>query len=96
MLDQDFSKAARMSFRDYLGEKGFKKRFIDELGQMASLVNYDQSVDTINAFPGEQTTRTLERDRQRRSSDRSSTSYCSALFIVERDARARLINDDIN
>jgi hypothetical protein len=52
MLDQDFYSATRVSFRKYLYEKGFKKRFIDEIGQMATLVNYDQSVDSINAFPG--------------------------------------------
>jgi len=52
MLDKDFDEATRVSFRKYLFEKGFKKRFIDEIGQMATLVNYDQSVDSINAFPG--------------------------------------------
>jgi hypothetical protein len=52
MLDQDFYTATRLSFRKYLIEKGFKKRFIDEIAQMSTLVNYDQSVDTINAFPG--------------------------------------------
>ncbi|CAF1404670.1 unnamed protein product [Adineta steineri] len=52
MLDEDFSKATRTSFRKYLFEHGFSKRFIDEIGQLATLVNYDQSVDTINAFPG--------------------------------------------
>jgi hypothetical protein len=54
MLDQDFHKATRISFRKYLFEKGFNKRFIDEIAQMATLVNYDQSVDTINAFPGKE------------------------------------------
>jgi hypothetical protein len=52
MLDKDFHEATRVSFRKFLFEKGFKKRFIDEIGQMATLVNYDQSVDTMNAFPG--------------------------------------------
>ncbi|CAF1168096.1 unnamed protein product [Rotaria magnacalcarata] len=52
MLDQDFYAATRYSFRKYLFEKGFHKRFIDEIAQMATLVNYDQSVDAINAFPG--------------------------------------------
>ncbi|UJR30718.1 hypothetical protein I4U23_018238 [Adineta vaga] len=52
MLDQDFSKSTRVSFRKYLSEKGFQKRFIDEIAQMAALVNYDQSVDSMNAFPG--------------------------------------------
>jgi hypothetical protein len=52
MLDKDFYTATRVSFRKYLFGKGFKKRFIDEIGQMATLVNYDQSVDTTNAFPG--------------------------------------------
>ncbi len=52
MLDEDFHKATRISLRKYLFEKGFNKRFIDELAQMATLVNYDQSVDTMNAFPG--------------------------------------------
>jgi hypothetical protein len=58
MLDQDFHKATRISFRKYLLEKGFHKRFIDEIAQMASLVNYDQSVDTMNAFPGKYSTST--------------------------------------
>lgn len=52
MLDNDFYSATQKSFRKYLFEKGFNKRFINELGQMATLVNYDQSVDSINAFPG--------------------------------------------
>lgn len=52
MLDQDFSKSTQTSFRKYLSEKGFHKLFIDELAQMAALVNYDQSVDSMNAFPG--------------------------------------------
>ena len=52
MLDEDFLTATRLSFRKYLFEKGFRKRFIDEIAQVATLVNYDQSVDTINAFPG--------------------------------------------
>jgi len=52
MLDKDFYSSTRISFRKYLSEKGFKKRFINEIGQMATLVNYDQSVDSINAFPG--------------------------------------------
>lgn len=52
MLDKDFYSASQKSFRKYLYEKGFKKRFIEEIGQMATLVNYDQSVDSINAFPG--------------------------------------------
>jgi len=52
MLDKDFYAATSVSFRKFLFEKGFKKRFIDEIGQMATLVNYDQSVDTMNAFPG--------------------------------------------
>jgi hypothetical protein len=52
MLDKDFHAATHISFRKYLFEKGFKKRFIDEIGQMATLVNYDQSVDSMNAFPG--------------------------------------------
>ena len=39
------------SIYDYQ-EKGFGKLFIDELAQMAALVNYDQSVDSMNAFPG--------------------------------------------
>lgn len=52
MLDNDFYSATQKSFRKYLFEKGFNKRFINEIGQMATLVNYDQSVDSINAFPG--------------------------------------------
>jgi hypothetical protein len=52
MLDKDFYTATRVSFRKFLFQKGFKKRFINEIGQMATLVNYDQSVDSINAFPG--------------------------------------------
>ncbi|CAF0905060.1 unnamed protein product [Rotaria sordida] len=52
MLDQDFYTATRFSFRKYLFEKGFHKKFINEIAQIATLVNYDQSVDTINAFPG--------------------------------------------
>lgn len=52
MLDKDFHTATRISFRKYLYEKGFNKRFIDELAQTATLVNYDQSVDSINAFSG--------------------------------------------
>ncbi|CAF3474588.1 unnamed protein product [Rotaria sp. Silwood1] len=51
MLDQDFYAATRVSFRKFLFEKGFHKKFINEIAQMATLVNYDQSVDTINAFP---------------------------------------------
>ena len=56
MLDQDFYRATRVSFRKYLFVKGFHKRFIDEIGQMATLVNYDQSVDSMNAFPGKYST----------------------------------------
>ena len=52
MLDKDFSTATQVSFRKFLVQHGFKKRFIDELAQMAALVNYDQSVDSMNAFPG--------------------------------------------
>lgn len=52
MLDKDFHASTQVSFRKFLLEKGFKKRFIEELGQMATLVNYDQSVDSMNAFPG--------------------------------------------
>ena len=52
MLDKDFSAATQVSFRKFLVQNGFKKRFIDELAQMAALVNYDQSVDSMNAFPG--------------------------------------------
>ncbi|CAF1145595.1 unnamed protein product [Adineta ricciae] len=52
MLDQEFSQSTQTSFRKYLNEKGFGKLFIDELAQMAALVNYDQSVDSMNAFPG--------------------------------------------
>lgn len=52
MLDKDFHASTQVSFRKFLFEKGFKKRFIDEIGQMATLVNYDQSVDSMNAFPG--------------------------------------------
>ena len=52
MLDQDFYTATRISFRKYLYQNGFHKRFIDEIAQMATLVNYGQSVDTMNGFPG--------------------------------------------
>lgn len=56
MLDQDFYVSTRSSLRKYLFERGFHKRFINEIGQMATLVNYDQSVDSINAFPGKMLT----------------------------------------
>jgi hypothetical protein len=52
MLDDDFLSSTRVSFRKYLSTKGFQKRFIDEIGQLAALVNYDQSVDTMHGFPG--------------------------------------------
>ena len=52
MLDQDFYTATRISFRKYLYQNGFHKRFIDDFAQVATLVNYDQSVDTMNGFPG--------------------------------------------
>ena len=52
MLDQDFYTATRISLRKYLVEKGFNKRFIDEITQMSTLYTYSQPVDTIHAFPG--------------------------------------------
>ena len=54
MLDQEFYKSTRISFRKLLFQKCFHKKFIDELAQMATLVNYDQSVDTIQGFPGKE------------------------------------------
>ncbi|CAF0806793.1 unnamed protein product [Didymodactylos carnosus] len=52
LLDKDFYESTKISFRKLLMKQNYNKKFIEELAQIAALVNYDQSIDTMHGFPG--------------------------------------------
>lgn len=51
-MSDDFPKQLNITLRQFLLEKGFHERFINELASAAENCNYGQSCDELNAFVG--------------------------------------------
>jgi len=51
-MNKDFPKLLQMCTREYFLRNGFTEKLIDELVQVASVVNYGQEVEKIQSFVG--------------------------------------------